>query len=58
MKIVLFKRKILTLLACAAAAALMFYVVNYPSVAGVYAADPRWLKKEFGGNGEYLLDHA
>lgn len=39
MKIVLFKRKILTLLACAAAAALMFYVVNYPSVVGVYAAD-------------------
>lgn len=39
MKIVLLKRKILTLLACAAAAALMFYVVNYPSVVGVYAAD-------------------
>ena len=27
-------------------------------IAGVCAADPRWLKKEFGGNGEYLLDHA
>lgn len=27
-------------------------------LAGVCAADPRWLKKELGKNGEYLLDHA
>lgn len=27
-------------------------------MAGVCAANPTWLKKEFGKNGEYLLDHA
>ena len=27
-------------------------------MAGVCAANPAWLKKEFGKNGEYLLDHA
>lgn len=27
-------------------------------LAGVCAADPKWLKKELGKNGEYLLDHA
>ena len=27
-------------------------------MAGVCAANPAWLKKEFGKNGDYLLDHA
>ena len=39
MKIVLLKRKILALIACAAAACAMFYVVNYPAVVGAYAAE-------------------
>lgn len=39
MKIVVFKRKILAAIACAAAACAMFYVVNYPSVVGAYVAE-------------------
>ena len=38
MKLLLFKRKTLTILACALAAAAMFYIVNYPAAVSAAAA--------------------
>ena len=43
MKVFLLQRKRLTALACALAAAAMFYVVNYPAAVSAYATDAmRW----------------
>ena len=39
MKLFLIRRKLLTVLACALAAAAIFYVVSYPSAVGAYATD-------------------
>ena len=39
MKLLLFKRKTLTILACALAAAAMFYIVNYPAAVSAAAAN-------------------
>ena len=39
MKLLLIRRKVLTVVACLAAAAAMFYVVNWPAVVGAFAAE-------------------